>query len=112
MSCICAVFKYAFVVTAFVDNVLMKSLTLVAIALFFIAFIGVYFYNSGQAANNLPGFEFKPPYAFVPGDTISAFNAFFFVFIVSLLLFGAVSSKAARHLAAGEPLVWFWRFAG
>jgi len=66
----------------------MKSLTLVAIALFFVAFAGVYLYNSNQVANDLPGFEFKPPYAFVPGDGLSAFNAFFFVFIVSLLLFG------------------------
>ncbi|MFH1247020.1 MAG: hypothetical protein V1644_01440 [Candidatus Micrarchaeota archaeon] len=66
----------------------MKSLTLVAIVLFFVAFAGVYFYNSSQAENNGELFQFKPPYAFVPGDMLSTFNAFFFVFIVSLLLFG------------------------
>ncbi len=66
----------------------MKSLTLVAILLFFVAFLGVYFYNSDQASKNLPGFEFKPLYAYSPGDAISSLNAFFFVLIVSLLLFG------------------------
>lgn len=66
----------------------MKSLTLVAIVLFFAAFIGIYVYNSSQVTNNVAPFEFKPLYAFVPGDALSAFNAFFFVFIVSLLLFG------------------------
>ena len=62
----------------------MKSLTLLAIVMFFVAFGAIYFYNVSQTTP----FEFKPIYAFVPGDVLSAFNAFFFVFIVSLLLFG------------------------
>ncbi len=66
----------------------MKSLTLVAVVLFFAAFAGTYVYNVEQAAAEKPIFEFKPLYAYVPGDVLSTFNAFFFVFIVSLLLFG------------------------
>ncbi len=66
----------------------MKSLTLIAILLFFLAFSGTYVYNVGQSSSGGKLFEFRPPYAFVPGDVASTFNAFFFVFIVSLLLFG------------------------
>lgn len=66
----------------------MKSLTFIAIVLFFLALAGMYVYNTGQAASGQPFFEFKPFYSYVPGDVTSTFNAFFFVFIVSLLLFG------------------------
>ncbi len=66
----------------------MKSLTFTAIVLFFVALAGVYVYNVGQAASGAQLFEFKPFYSYAPGDALSTFNAFFFVFVASLLLFG------------------------
>ncbi|MBI4406780.1 hypothetical protein HY571_02605 [Candidatus Micrarchaeota archaeon] len=66
----------------------MKSLTFVAIILFFIALAGTYVYNVGQASAGEKLFEFRPVYSYVPGEVLSTFNAFFFVFIASLLLFG------------------------
>ena len=72
----------------------MKSLTLIAIALFIVSLTAVFFYDSNQLTHKQPAFQFKPLYAFAPGDAVSAFNAFFFVFIVSLLLFGMGSVVA------------------
>ncbi len=66
----------------------MKSLTIVALLAFLVAFAAIYFYNSDQTAKHLPTVKVTPPYAFSPGETIGEFNAFFFVFIASLLLFG------------------------
>ncbi len=66
----------------------MKSLTIVALLAFLVAFAAVYFYNSDQNAKHLTTVKVTPPYAFSPGETIGEFNAFFFVFIASLLLFG------------------------
>lgn len=84
----------------------MKSLTLVAIVLFFVAFAGVYFYNSNQITNGEEEFRFLPLYAFVPGEALSVFNAFFFAFIVSLLLFGfgSVVAMALEGLKYGYLL--------
>ncbi len=84
----------------------MKSLTLAAVLLFFVAFTGVYLYNSMQATEGNVPFEFKPPYAFAPGDLVSNVNAFFFVFLLSLLLFGVggIVSMALEGLKFGYLL--------
>ena len=78
----------------------MKSLTFFAVALFFLAFGGVYFYNANQLQNSNLVFKFQPLYAFAPGDVLSVFNAFFFVFIVSLLLFGLGGVVSMAHEGA------------
>ncbi len=80
----------------------MKSLTLLAFALFFVFTFGVYFYNSSTHSN----FAFSPPYGFTAGDGVSSFNGFFFTFIASLLLFGlgAVVAMAIEGLKFGSML--------
>lgn len=62
----------------------MEFLLVFSIISFAAMFGAVYYLNTVQ------GFElsFTPPYYFKTGDWISLFNAFSFVFVVSLLFFG------------------------
>lgn len=63
----------------------MNALSLVAFAVLLVSFFGVYAYNM------LPGVDkvtYAPPYYFMKDDALSYANAYFFVLIFSLLLFG------------------------
>jgi len=63
----------------------MNALSLLAFGVLIISFFGVFAYNT------LPGMEkvtYAPPYYFIKDDALSYVNAYFFVLIFSLLLFG------------------------
>ncbi|MFA6329403.1 MAG: hypothetical protein WCX64_01815 [Candidatus Micrarchaeia archaeon] len=63
----------------------MNALSLLAFAVLLISFFGVLAYNA------VPGTEkvtYAPPYYFIKDDALSYMNAYFFVLIFSLLLFG------------------------
>ena len=63
----------------------MNAVSLLSFAVLVVSFFGVFAYNT------LPGTEkvtYAPPYYFIKDDALSYLNAFFFVLMFSLLLFG------------------------
>ncbi len=63
----------------------MNALSLLAFGVLLVSFFGVFAYNS------VPGMDkvtYAPPYFFIKDDPLSYLNAYFFVLMFSLLLFG------------------------
>jgi|GEM_PF-952235 len=63
----------------------MNALSLVAFGVLLVSFFGVFFYNVVPGAEKV---TYAPPYYFIKDDALSYLNAYFFVLIFSLLLFG------------------------
>ncbi|MEK6843157.1 MAG: hypothetical protein AABY04_01595 [Candidatus Micrarchaeota archaeon] len=79
---------------------------LLAFMVFFGVFAGNYFLNfdfeKGKAKEG--AFTFTPPYYYAPNEWVSQVNAFFFVFLFSLLFFGysapiATGIEGAKYAA-------------
>ncbi|MFH0971837.1 MAG: hypothetical protein ABIG96_00165 [Candidatus Micrarchaeota archaeon] len=64
--------------------------TIAAIVVLVLAFAGTYAMSIDFATGKAKADSgiINPPYAFVPGELISTLNAYFFVFVFSLLFFG------------------------
>ncbi|MEM4255040.1 MAG: hypothetical protein QXR53_01790 [Candidatus Norongarragalinales archaeon] len=70
----------------------MKISLFLGIVVFVICFGGVLYLNSSNPEGKL--FVFTPPYNYVVGDTLSFFNSFLFVFILSAAFFGIAAPIA------------------
>ncbi len=70
----------------------MNSLSYFSVIVFFACFAAVFFINSQAIQNQSNLFSFNPPYA--ESGLIGVFNAFFFVFVFSLLFFGFTAPVA------------------
>jgi hypothetical protein len=68
----------------------MKAYIILGLMVFMAAFAGIFYlnYQPGEKIN------FKPPYHYVPGEPLSYANAFFFVFVFSLLMIPKIGSLA------------------
>lgn len=88
----------------------MNVLAVISLVACIAAFLAVAAVNAGKPAGE--HLIIKPPYAYVQGDYWSELNAFFFVFVFSLLFFGfaspiALGIEGAKHssnLFLGAPL--------
>jgi|YelNatPaOPRAMG01_1025707.scaffolds.fasta_scaffold12660_2 Mn2+/Fe2+ NRAMP family transporter len=99
----------------------MNSLSFFSVIVFFACFAAVFFINSQAIQNNSNLFSFTPPYA--ENGVIGVFNAFFFVFVFSLLFFGftapvamgvqglVLASKYSYFIAGLNKNFSYWSFA-
>ncbi len=63
----------------------MNAVSLLAFGVLIVSFFGVFAYNSMPGTDKV---TYAPPYYFIKDDALSYLNAYFFVLIFSLLLFG------------------------
>ncbi len=70
----------------------MNSLSFFSVVVFFACFAAVFFINSQAMQSKSTLFSFTPPYA--ESGLFGIFNAFFFVFVFSLLFFGFTAPVA------------------